>query len=124
MIIGSVSSEVTPYFRGLIALPPLLWLGVFGRRPNKIHKLKYLTISIILLLLCSVVGPSFDVAATPLAAASAPSLGNASTFSVLAALSMSAAAAGTTVSGDLGLSPGEAISEPGFGRWEAANILV
>jgi hypothetical protein len=45
--------------------------------------------------------------------ATAPSLGAASTFSVLAALSMSAAGAGTTVSGDLGLSPGLASSKTG-----------
>jgi len=46
-------------------------------------------------------------------AASAPSLGGASSFSVLAALSMSAAGAGTTISGDLGLSPGLAVSKTG-----------
>jgi len=45
--------------------------------------------------------------------ASAPDLGDATTFSVLAALSMSATAAGTTVSGDLGLSPGLAVSRTG-----------
>lgn len=46
-------------------------------------------------------------------AASAPALNAAETFSVLAALSMSAAGAGTTVSGDLGLSPGLAASKTG-----------
>jgi hypothetical protein len=45
--------------------------------------------------------------------ASAPGLGDAASFSVLAALSMSATAAGTTVSGDLGLSPGLAVSRTG-----------
>lgn len=42
-----------------------------------------------------------------------PGLGDATSFSVLAALSMSAAGAGTTVSGDLGLSPGLASSSTG-----------
>lgn len=52
--------------------------------------------------------------AAPVAhAATAPSLGAASTFSVLAGLSMSAAGAGTTVNGDLGLSPGLAVSRTG-----------
>lgn len=46
-------------------------------------------------------------------AATAPTLGAAGTFSVLAALSMSAAGAGTVVSGDLGLSPGLAASRTG-----------
>jgi hypothetical protein len=46
-------------------------------------------------------------------AATAPPLGVAQSFSVLAALSMSAAGAGTTISGDLGLSPGLAISRTG-----------
>jgi hypothetical protein len=49
----------------------------------------------------------------PARAATAPSLGNADNFSVLAALSMSAAGAGTTISGDLGLSPGLAVSRTG-----------
>ena len=77
------------------------------------HKLKYLTISIILVVSLSLAGPSFNVSASPLAVASAPPLGTASTFSVLAALSMSAAGAGTFVGGDLGLSPGLAISRTG-----------
>jgi Ice-binding-like/Putative Ig domain len=53
------------------------------------------------------------VSAPALLAASKPPLGAAETFSVLAALSMSAAGAGTTVSGDLGLSPGLASSRTG-----------
>src|ERR1019366_829909 len=52
-------------------------------------------------------GPSLALAAT------SPTLGAAGTFSVLAALSMSAAGTGTTVSGDLGLSPGLASSKTG-----------
>jgi hypothetical protein len=47
------------------------------------------------------------------AAALAPNLGKASSFSVLSGLSMSAAGAGTTISADLGLSPGLAISKTG-----------
>lgn len=46
-------------------------------------------------------------------AASAPSLGAADTFSVLANLSMAANGGGTTVSGNLGLSPGLAVSRTG-----------
>ena len=52
------------------------------------------------------------VLAAPLAA-DAPLLGAADSFSVLAALSMSAAGAGTTVEGDLGLSPGLETSRTG-----------
>ncbi|MDP1620091.1 MAG: ice-binding family protein [bacterium] len=46
-------------------------------------------------------------------AATAPSLGDAASFSALAGLSMSAAGAGTTISGDLGLSPGLEVSRTG-----------
>ena len=52
------------------------------------------------------------VLAAPLMA-DAPLLGAADSFSVLAALSMSAAGAGTTVEGDLGLSPGLETSRTG-----------
>ncbi len=51
--------------------------------------------------------------ASPALAATAPPLGAADSFGVLAALSMSAAGAGTTVIGDLGLSPGLAVSRTG-----------
>ena len=55
-----------------------------------------------------------DIESSPaIRMADAPPLGDAASFSVLAALSMSAAGAGTTVSGDLGLSPGLAISRTG-----------
>ncbi len=47
------------------------------------HKLKYLTISIILVMSLSLSGPSFDVSARPLAAIS-PTLGAAASYSVLA----------------------------------------
>ena len=75
-------------------------------------KLRYLTISIILVISLSLAVLSFHVTARPLAA-SVPNLGAAGSFSVLAALSMSAAGAGTTVGGDLGLSPGLASSKTG-----------
>ncbi len=77
------------------------------------NKLKVLSISIILMLLLSLAGPSIDVSARPLALGTDPGLGVAESFSVLAALSMSAAGAGTTVQQNLGLSPGLAISRTG-----------
>lgn len=76
------------------------------------NKQKFLTITIIFAVFLSMAGLSFNVsAASP--AATSPSLGAASSFSVLAGLSMSAAGAGTTVTGDLGLSPGLAVSRTG-----------
>ncbi len=63
-------------------------------------------------LLAAMGAPLFSVSASR-PAATVPPLGDAASFSVLAALSMSAAAAGTTVSGDLGLSPGLASSRTG-----------
>ena len=59
----------------------------------------------------SIAGLSSGVSAR--ATASAPSLGAASSFSVLADLSMSAAGPGTTVGGNLGLSTGLASSRTG-----------
>ena len=69
------------------------------------------TISIVLLISLGMAGSSYQVAARPLGA-DAPSLGVASTFSVLAAQAMTSATT-TTISGDLGLSPGIAISRTG-----------
>jgi len=77
------------------------------------NKLKVLSISIILMLLLSLVGQSFDVSARPQALGTDPGLGVAESFSVLAALSMSAAGAGTIVQQNLGLSPGLAVSRTG-----------
>ena len=69
------------------------------------------TISIVLLICLGMAGSSYQVAARPLGAL-APSLGAATTFSVLAAQAMSSATT-TTISGDLGLSPGIASSKTG-----------
>jgi len=69
---------------------------------NMFLKMRYVPAMLVVLL------------AAPVAhAATAPSLGAASSFSVLAALSMAANGGGTTVSGDLGLSPGLAVSRTG-----------
>jgi type VI secretion system secreted protein VgrG len=78
-------------------------LDFFGRRPNKMHKLKYLTISIILTMSLSLAGPSFYVSARPLAATS-PVLVAAKTYSVLAG-SIVTNTGLTTMPGDLGVSP-------------------
>lgn len=75
------------------------------------HKLG--TLTVILVLTLSMVGLTTNAAARSRLAATSPSLGTASSFSVLAGVSMSAAAAGTSVSGDLGLSPGLAVSRTG-----------
>ncbi|MHB8779209.1 MAG: ice-binding family protein [Anaerolineales bacterium] len=72
------------------------------------HKLKYLTISIILLLLLSVVGPSFDVAAAPLGATS-PTLSALLDYSVLGGDSVTNTGS-TTTSGAVGVSPGTSIT--------------
>lgn len=71
---------------------------------NKISIVTVLIISLVSVL----TGPI-----TVHAAATVPVLGAAASFSVLAGLSMDAAGAGTTVSADLGLSPGLAISRTG-----------
>ncbi len=67
------------------------------------HKPKYLTISIILLISLSLAGPSFDVSAHPLAAIS-PTLGAAGSYSVLAGAIVTNTGP-TTMSGNLGISP-------------------
>ncbi|MFA5024698.1 MAG: ice-binding family protein [Patescibacteria group bacterium] len=73
---------------------------------------KNLITTSLIVSLMFVVALTFGSRAT-LAAATAPGLGTASSFSILAHLSMSAAGAGTTVSGDLGLSSGLAGSKTG-----------
>lgn len=65
------------------------------------HRLKFLTISTILVMILSVAGTSFDVSASPLAA-TAPNLGTAASFSVLAQTAITDT--GTSVmSGDVGM---------------------
>ncbi len=73
----------------------------------------FLKVSFILVALIATAGVPPSGAFATSRAASAPPLGAAASFSVLAALSMSAAGAGTVVSGDLGLSPGLAVSRTG-----------
>jgi hypothetical protein len=83
------------------------------RRPTQMNKHKLLTLTVILVVTLSMVGLTTNAVARSRSIASSPPLGAASSFSVLAALSMSAAEAGTTVSGDLGLSPGVEVSKTG-----------
>ena len=66
-------------------------------------------VGIFLFILLGLAGPNTAYAAI----ATSPNLGDAASFSVLAGLSMSAAGAGTTISGDLGLSPGLETSKTG-----------
>jgi hypothetical protein len=80
-------------------------LDVFGRRPNKMKKLKFLTILIILVMSLSL---AFVVSARPLGATS-PGLGALASYSVLGAETVTNTGA-TTISGDVGVSPGTAIT--------------
>jgi type VI secretion system secreted protein VgrG len=72
------------------------------------HKLKYLTLVIILAILLSLAGLSFNVSAQPLAATS-PTLGKAASYSVLAHTTVTNTGP-TTMPGDLGVSPGSAVT--------------
>jgi hypothetical protein len=64
-------------------------------------KLKFLKISIILLMLLAVAGPSVGVSARPLAQ-TAPGLGAAATYSVLSAAGVTDVVNGSTFNGDVG----------------------
>ena len=75
------------------------------------NKKKFLTISIVLVMALVLAALSVGVSAQPLAATE-PGLGAADSFSALAALSASSANT-TTISGNLGLSPGVASSITG-----------
>lgn len=75
------------------------------------NKQKLVSLTVILVVTLSMVGLTTSAAASRLSA-TAPSMGVASSFSVLAALSMSAANT-TKISGDLGLSTGLADSRTG-----------
>jgi hypothetical protein len=72
------------------------------------HKLKYITISIILAILLSLAGLSFAVSAQPLAAPS-PTLGAVKSYSVLSG-SIVTNTGNTTMPGDLGVYPGSAFT--------------
>lgn len=71
-------------------------------------KLKYLPIAIILAMLLSLAGLSFDVSAQPLAATS-PTLGASASYSVLAHTTVTNKGP-TTMPGDLGVSPASAVT--------------
>jgi hypothetical protein len=70
---------------------------------NKMHKLKVLTISIILVISLALAGLSFNAFARPLAATS-PTLGAADPFVVLAATEITNVPT-SAITGDVGLSP-------------------
>ncbi|HET7145465.1 MAG TPA: ice-binding family protein [Anaerolineales bacterium] len=65
------------------------------------HKLKFLTISIIMLLLFSAASPSTGISARPLAQ-TAPGLGAAGTYSVLSAAGVTDVVNGSNFNGDVG----------------------
>jgi hypothetical protein len=78
------------------------------KTPNKMRVIPFLLTPLLVVLVIMMTVPSMLTAE-----ATAPDLGTLSSFSVLAALSMSAAGAGTTVCVDLGLSTGLADSKTG-----------
>ena len=98
-----------------------LWADVFGRRPNKMPKLKYLTISIILAMSLSLGGPSSDVSAKPLGATS-PTLGTANSFAILAATAITNIPT-SRITGDVGLSPAAGSNYAGLTAAEVTGTI-
>src|SRR5450759_1612376 len=88
-----------------IALYFIPWLDYFGGRLNKMHKLKYLTISIILVMLLSLTGGTLSVSARPLAATLPVPLGAADNFAVLAGSGITNSTGPTKITGDVGTFP-------------------
>ena len=76
------------------------------------YKQKFLAIAAVLVMVLSLLGPSFGVSARPLAASS-PALGNAQSFAVLAGSGITNTVGPTTISGDVGTFP--TLTETGFG---------
>jgi type VI secretion system secreted protein VgrG len=68
----------------------------FGRRPNTMHKFKFLTIAIILILALVLAVPSLVAMARTLAAAIDPGLGTAANASILSATSLTNAGSSST----------------------------
>ena len=77
------------------------------------RKMKVLTISIILVMVLSLAGLSFDVSARPLAA-TAPTLGAADPFAVLAGSAISDTVTTSSITGDVGLDPAGGASITGL----------
>jgi len=68
------------------------------------HKQKILAILTAMVTLLSLLGPSFGASARPLLAATAPAMGTAQSFAVLAGAGITNTGA-TTITGDVGTSP-------------------
>ena len=85
------------------------------------HKQKILAILTAMVTLLSLLGPSFGVSARPLLAATAPAMGTAQSFAVLAGAGITNTGA-TTITGDVGTSPTP--SESGFTSCPGANCVT
>jgi hypothetical protein len=95
------------FHKGVRRFNYLVWF--FERRPFKMNKLKFLALSLVMVVALSISGPSSVVFAQPLSAASAPGLGAAASFSVLGFSEVTNTNA-TTLSGDVGVWSGSLIS--------------